>query len=314
MKALIQFRPSPGFKNALLSKAPDWLTLSIIDENDKTTFYKESQEMDVLLHVLEPVTREVILNSPKLKFIQKIGVGVNTIDLITAKERGIKVANMPGTNTQAVAEWVILAMLSALRRPFLLHTETATGHGWDIDSAVYDKVNEIAGKTVGLIGFGGVAEQVAPILKALGANILFHSRSKKETNLAEQVDLDTLLQQSDIISLHATYNETTHHLLNESNLAQTKPGVILVNSARGGLINTDALIKGLTTGHIRCAALDVFEQEPIPSNHPILNQPNVILAPHIAWLTPETLARSIDVAYENCRRIREGLPLLHQVI
>lgn len=314
MKAIIQFRPSPGFTAALLDSAPDWLTLEIIDENDKARFADASQEMDVLLHVLEPVTREVIQNSPKLKLIQKIGVGVNTIDLVAAKERAVAVANMPGTNTQAVAEWVILSLLSVLRKPAFLHRETAAGRGWQIDSAIYDEVSEIAGKTVGLIGYGAVAARVAPILKVLGAKLIYSARTAKPEADADYVALDTLLKNADIISLHAAYNETTHHLLNAQKLALTKPGVIIINTARGGLIDTDALLAGLNSKHVRAAALDVFEQEPVPANHPILQHENVLLAPHIAWLTPETLARSIGVAYENCRRIKEGLPLLHRVV
>ncbi|HET8705342.1 MAG TPA: NAD(P)-dependent oxidoreductase, partial [Pseudomonadales bacterium] len=275
MKAVMQFRPSPGFKSALLSKAPEWLSISIIDETDKAAFAEASRDMDVLLHVLEPVTRDVLLNAPKLKFIQKIGVGVNTIDLTTAKERGIQVANMPGTNTQAVAEWVILSILNALRKPFFLHQETAKGNGWEIDSRVYDEVNELAGKTVGLIGYGAVAQRVAPILRALGAKLLYTSRSIKADALGEYTDLETLMKRADIISLHATYNESTHHLVNAQNLRLTKPGVIVVNTARGGLLDTNALLKGLNNGHVRAAVLDVFEQEPVPIDHPILKHPNV---------------------------------------
>jgi len=313
MKAVIQFRPSPGFRAELISQAPEWLSLHIIDETDKQGFAEACREMEVLLHVLEPVTREVIAQSPRLKLIQKIGVGVNTIDLVAAREHGVQVANMPGTNTQAVVEWVLLAILTLLRRPGYIHQQMAHGLGWNIDPSLYDQVSEIAGKTVGLVGYGAVATQLAPVLRALGARLIYTSRTPKTGALAEYVTLENLLAQSDILSLHATYNEQTHHLLNEQQFAQIKPGAILINSARGGLVNSHALLRALDTGRVSAAALDVFEQEPLPADHPLLHHSNVLLAPHIAWLTPETLSRSIGVAYENCRRIRQGLPLLNPV-
>ena len=173
MKAVLQYRASPGFAARLRDAAPGWLETVIVPEADRKAFGREMKDADVLLHVLEPVTRAVIQAAPQLKLIQKIGVGVNTIDLEAAKDRGVAVANMPGTNSQAVAEMTLMLMLAALRRVSYFDPLTRAGDGWVPEIDVFDRVGEIAGSTVGLVGYGEVARRLAPALQALGATVLY---------------------------------------------------------------------------------------------------------------------------------------------
>jgi phosphoglycerate dehydrogenase-like enzyme len=154
MKAVLQYRASPGFRDRIEATCPDWLDVVFIDEADKTAFATEMTDADVLLHVLEAVTADAIAAAPALRLIQKIGVGVNTIDLDTAKSRNVAVCNMPGTNSRAVAEMTLTLMLAALRRVPYFDARMRAGDGWTVELNSFDELGEIAGRTVGLIGDG----------------------------------------------------------------------------------------------------------------------------------------------------------------
>jgi phosphoglycerate dehydrogenase-like enzyme len=144
--------------------------------------------------------------------------------------------------------------------------------------------------------------------------VLYTATARKDGVKAQWRELPDLLTESDIVSLHVPLNETTENLVDAAALARMKTGAVLVNTARGGLVETSALLAALSSGRLRSAGLDVFDQEPLPGDHPLLELDNVVLSPHVAWLTPETLARSLAVAFENCRRLREGEPLVHRVV
>src|SRR6516164_648695 len=173
VKAVLQYRASPGLRRRLA--ALDFPTV-VVDEADKDSFGREMRDAEILLHVLEPVTAAVIDAAPRLRLIQKIGIGVNTIDLDAARRRGIAVCDMPGTNTQAVAEMTLLLMLATLRRVAQLDGLTRAGRGWSIEPGMADDLGELAGRTVGLVGFGGVAGRLVPILQAIGATVIYTSR------------------------------------------------------------------------------------------------------------------------------------------
>ena len=315
MKGLLHYRASPGFVAALTKHAAKaGIEAAVVDEFDDEGLAREIADTDVLLHVLKPVTAAMMDAGPGLKLIQKLGVGVNTIDLEAARARGIAVANMPGTNSQAVAEMALALMLAALRRLTYFDPLTRRGEGWRPDLTVLDGVGEIAGRTVGFVGYGGSATRVAPALKALGAEILYTARSPKPDQIGRFVALDELLAASDIVSLHAPLTEATRNLIDAAAIAKMKPGAVLVNTARGELVDQTALTQALRSGRLGAAGLDVFSGEPVSPNDPLLALPNVVLAPHVAWLTPETLVRSLEVAMDNCTRLRDGRPLLNQVV
>lgn len=314
MKAVLQYRASPGFRRQIDALVPDWLDVAVIDEADKPAFADAMQDAEILLHVLEAVTADVIANAPTLRLIQKIGVGVNTIDLDAAGQHDVAVCNMPGTNSRAVAEMTLTLMLSALRRVPYYDARMRAGDGWTADLNSFDGLGEIAGRTVGLVGYGDVARILAPVLKAMGASVLYTATSQKADAAAEWRDLPALLREADIVSLHLPLTPDTERMIDAAAIASMKPGCVLVNTARGGLVDEAALAQALTSGHLRAAGLDVVTIEPAPAGNPLFALDNVVVMPHIAWVTPETLERSLGIAFENCRRVRDGEDLLHRVV
>jgi phosphoglycerate dehydrogenase-like enzyme len=283
----------------------------VIDESDESGFRAAMIDAEALLHVLEPVTAKHIAEAPKLRLIQKIGVGVNTIDLSAAKARDVIVANMPGTNSQAVAEMTLNLMLTALRRTVVLDRAVRNGTGWGLPPDAFDRTGEICGRVVGLVGFGEVPRRLAPALSALGARVIHHCLP--QTDDRDWRTLDALFAESDIVSLHIPLTPQTEDIINARTLAQMRPGVVLINTARGGLVDEAALADALRSGHVRAAGLDVLALEPAVTNHPFFALDNVVMTPHVAWLTPETLERSLTIAIENIRRVRDGEPVLHRV-
>jgi phosphoglycerate dehydrogenase-like enzyme len=314
MKAVLQYRASPGFAASLQALAPPWLDVAIVDEADTAVFAREMLDTEVLLHVLEPVTDAVMAGAPRLRLIQKIGVGVNTIDLAAAARRGIRVANMPGTNSQAVAELTLTLMLAVLRRVTWLDAQTRNGRGWRLAPDAMDRVGEIHGRTVGLVGYGEVPRRLAPVLQALGAQVVCTARRARPDAAARHLPLAELLAASDIVSLHVPLTDETRGMIDAAALARMKPGSVLVNTARGALVDEAALGEALQSGRLAGAGLDVMGSEPLPAGHPLTALPNVVLTPHVAWLTPETLRRSLGVAIDNCTRLRQGDALVHQVV
>ncbi|GLQ06846.1 2-hydroxyacid dehydrogenase [Sneathiella chinensis] len=311
MKALLQFSASERLKARLASLSGLYVT--VVEERDELGFRRAIGDTDVLLHVLEPVTATMIAMAPNLKLIQKIGVGVNTIDLDAAREAGVQVANLPGTNTAAVAEHTLSLMLATLRRVTAFDQATRKGAGWQIPPDQAEALGEINRSRIGLIGFGAVAERLASYLNAMGAKVQYWSRSLRPNADAAAVSFDELLETSDIISLHIPATPETVGLLDAAALQRMKPGAILINTARGNLVDEAALAVALKSGHIGGAGLDVFEDEPMRGQSDLVVCPNVVMTPHIAWLTPETLDRSLRVIEQNCQRIAEGRDVLHRI-
>ncbi|MFT4506309.1 NAD(P)-dependent oxidoreductase [Caballeronia sp. 15711] len=312
MKAILHYRASPGFREQIRRNAPSWLDVVVVDEDDIATLSRNLRDADVLLHVLEPVTAEMLCLAPQLKLIQKIGVGVNTIDLDACKARAIAVANMPGTNSQAVAELALALLFATLRRIPLLDRAVRNGQGWSLGRETFDASGEVAGKTVGLVGYGEVPRRLSPVLKALGAQVIYSDLNKSDASDGWRT-LSELLAESDIVSLHVPLTNETEHLIDSETIAKMKDGAVLINTARGGLVDERALASALKSGKLRAAGLDVLETEPANKASPLLALENIVTTPHIAWLTKETIERSLSVAFENCGRVREGENLLHRV-
>lgn len=278
--------------------------VTLCPESEPAAFERLLPQVEVLWHVLKPVTAGVIARAPKLRLIQKIGIGVNTIDLEAARARGIAVCNMPGTNSRAVAEMTLLLMLACLRRVADLNGLVRTPGGWQDAWALQERFGELGGRTVGLVGYGAVPRLLQPVLEALGARVLYWSRSRKNS------ELDALLAGADIVSLHLPLTPETEGLVDVRKL---KAGAIVVNTARGALLDENHLLEMLTNGRLSAAGLDVFACEPLPPDHALLALRNVVAAPHLAWLTQETLERSIAAALDNVKRMRAGVALANRV-
>jgi phosphoglycerate dehydrogenase-like enzyme len=266
----------------------------------------------VIWHVLKRCTAEMISAAPKLRLIQKIGVGVNTIDLDAAKARGIAVCNLPGTNARAVAELTLALMLAVLRR--LPRFDAAMRRGEWLDPDLQDGIGELGGRTVGLVGYGAIPRLLAPVLIALGCRLIYTSRTPRTDALGEWRSLDALLAEADVVSLHLPLTDDTADLIDAAAFARMKPGAVLINTARGGLVDQPALTEALASGRLAGAGLDVFVHEPHDASDSLFQLPNVVVTPHIAWLTTGTFDRSFVLAAENCRRLAAGELLLHRVV
>jgi phosphoglycerate dehydrogenase-like enzyme len=312
MNVLLHYSPGPAWQRDLASLASQGLSVDWCDERDDDRFYALLSKIEVLWHLLRPLSAADIARAPKLRLIQKIGIGVNTIDLDAARSSNIAVCNMPGTNSRAVAEMTILLMLSCLRRLPLLDRATREGR-WNLGPNVQDTFGELAGKTVGLVGYGAVAQIVAPILTAMDAHVIYTDLQPNPGATEAFRELPALLREADIVSLHVPLTPATANMIGPEQLAMMRTGAILINTARGGLVEQDALVESLRQGHLGAAGLDVFASEPVSASEPILKLDNVVVAPHVSWLTAGTWDRSLKIAVENCRRLLAGAPLLHRV-
>lgn len=313
IKVLAHFTPGDKVMD-FLAPHQDWLDVTFCDEDDDATFHRELPTAEVLWHVLRPISGDDLQRGLRLRLMHKLGAGVNTIDVDTASRLGILVANMPGANAPSVAEGTVLLMLAALRRLPELDRATRDGNGWPSDPSLGETVRDIGGCTVGLIGYGNVAKRVEKIVVAMGAepSQVLHT-STRDTGHPRWRRLPDLLAASDIVSLHLPLTDATRSLLDDKALASMKPGAVVINTARGPIIDEPALVEALRSGHLAAAGLDVFAEEPVPPGNPLLELPNVVLTPHVTWYTVDTMWRYLTMAVDNCRRIRDGEPLVHVV-
>jgi len=288
------------------------LDVAICPEDDDARLSSLLPDCEVLWHVLKRCTAGMIAAAPKLRLIQKIGVGVNTIDLDAAKARGIPVCNLPGTNSRAVAELTLALMLAVLRRVPRFDASFRAGVWTDL--ALQDGLGELGGRVVGLVGYGSVPRLLAPVLAAMGCELLYTARNQVADAVARFVPLNSLLEQSDIVSLHLPLTPETNRLIDRTALTRMKKGAVLINTARGGLVDEPALIDAVRTGRLGGAGLDVFTEEPAAPGEALLTLDNVVVTPHIAWITTGTFDRSFILAAENCRRVAAGTALLHRVV
>lgn len=264
--------------------------------------------------MLQPVTAQVMDAAPRLRLIQKIGVGVNTIDLATARAKHVRVANKPGTNSQAVAEHALMLMLAVIPKVRELDEAVRSGHGRNMDPAFFDGIGELSGRTVGFLGFGEIPRRLEPALTALGAKVIYCMSEREPSSTAQKRSFESLLATADILSLHVPLTDETHEIINRHTLSLMRPGAILINTARGGLVNQKDLMGALTSGCLAGAGLDVMPAEPCSPNDPLATLGNVVLTPHGAWLTQATLRRSFSVIVENCRRLRDEEELNLQIV
>ena len=311
MKVLFHY--AAGAELTAQLAAIDGLDVAVCAEDDDARLAALLPETDVLWHVLKAATAALIAAAPRLRLIQKIGVGVNTIDLDAARARGIPVCNLPGSNARAVAEMTLALMFACLRKLPAFDTALRAGRGWSLPAEMQDGIGELGGRTVGLIGFGAVPLALAPVLAAMGCRVLFTARTQRDAAGATWCERDALLALADVVSLHVPMTPETAGMIDAAAIARMRPGAVLINTARGGLVDPAALTAALRSGRLAAAGLDVFAQEPIDPADPLLALPNVVLTPHVAWMTGETFARSVALAAENCRRLAAGESLLCRV-
>ncbi|WP_461204914.1 2-hydroxyacid dehydrogenase [Clostridium sp. DL1XJH146] len=262
---------------------------------------------DVFIIANSPLDGDVIRASENLKLISVAFVGIDHVDIEACKEKGVTISNAAGYCTHSVAELTYGLMLSVLRN--ITPCDKATREGKTRAGLVG---NELYGKTVGIVGTGAIGIRVAEIAKVFGCNLLGYSRTQKEEAKElgmKYVSLEELMSESDIVSLHTPLTPQTKLLINKENIALMKPSSILINVARGAVVDSTALAEALNNDKIAGAGIDVFEMEPsIPNDHPLLNSKNTLVAPHVAFATGESIFRRADMVFNNIKAFENGKP------
>jgi (S)-sulfolactate dehydrogenase len=255
------------------------------------------------------VNPELLKAAPNLKVVGRLGVGLDNIDLKACEERGVTVCPATGANDAAVAEWVIVSVMTLLRGSFFFREQLLNGE-WPRSQAMG---HETAGKTLGLVGFGQIARVTAKLAQSLGMTVIAYdpyvSADDPYWQGCRKIDeLEELLEQSDAVSLHVPFNDATRHLVDADVLAQMKKGAVLVNAARGGVVDEKAMVAAMKAEHIAGAALDVYETEPLTkaAATQFAELPNLILTPHIGGVTVESNQRVSQVTMANVCRVLEA--------
>ncbi len=259
----------------------------------------------VVLRGSRPFTARVLAAAQGLKIIAKNGAGVDSVDLAEAERRGIKVAVAAGANADAVAEHAVALMLALVRDLRRLDAKLRKG-GWEGTSWLG---RDFRGSTVGIVGYGSIGRSTARLAAALGAQVVVLRRTGDADGFEVESRLDALLARADILSLHCPLTEQTRHLIGQRELARMKPGALIVNTARGAVIDEAALVEALRGGHLGGAGLDTFEVEPVAADNPLLGLDNVIVTPHVAGVTQDAARRVATVTARNVVDCLAGRPL-----
>ena len=257
-------------------------------------------DADGLLAGVDEIDAAVFEHARRLRVVARYGVGVDRIDLGAAERHGVVVTVTPGANANAVAELTV-ALLFAVARPLVRGNEAARAGNWQAVAGI-----ELAGKTLGLVGLGRIGRLVATKARALGMCVLATDPYVEEHADAQLVDLETLCAEADVVSLHAPLTDETRGLVDRRFLERLKPGAALLNTARAGLVDEDALLAALESGRLRAAALDVLEQEPPPTDHPLLARDDVLVTPHMGPHTAEATTAMGRVALDELVAVLSG--------
>jgi phosphoglycerate dehydrogenase-like enzyme len=251
--------------------------------------------------------KAVLDGAPNLRMVCVSGTGVEDIAVSEATSRGIAVANVVGPSNKAVAEQC-LALLFAVARSIPAQDRAIRRGAWKAMQGI-----ELGGKMLGIVGVSGISSELAPIARALGMTVISWSRNNDPARAAaigsRAVALDELLTAADVVSLHVRLNDATRNMMAAAQFARMKPGAILINTARGGLVDEDALVSALRSGQVSGAGLDVFAKEPLPTDHPFLTMENVVMTPVSAWSTVDASARMINQSIENVAQFLIGTPI-----
>ena len=271
------------------------------------------QGMDIVLLNKIPIKESVLEACPSIKLICALSTGYNVIDVDACKRRGVVVCNVPGYGTSAVAQFTF-ALLLELCHHVGAHSQSVFRGEWTNSKDFcywFTPQRELAGKTIGIIGFGAIGRAVGTIARAFGMNVLAYSRTHYQEHecIGKYVTLNELLEQSDVISLHCPLFPETNQMINSQNIAKLKDGVLLLNTSRGALVDEDALAAALSGGKVAGYAADVASREPIRAENPLLNAPNCILTPHMAWAPKESRQRILDATDRNIAGFLNGHPV-----
>ena len=280
---------------------------------DATEAITRIGEAEMVFTNKTPITKEVMDACPNMKFISVLATGYNVVDCAYAREKGIPVTNVPAYGTAAVSQFAIALLLEICSR---VGHHDASVHAGDwarcADYCYWDyPLMELAGKTMGIIGFGRIGQATGRIARALGMEVIAYNHRPKDSGheIAQYVALDELLARSDVISLHCPATPENTGMINRDTIAKMKDGVILINNARGQLLNEQDVADALNSGKIHAAGLDVVATEPIRADNPLLKAKNCIITPHISWAPRESRQRIMDTAVANAKAYLAGAPI-----
>ena len=287
--------------------------LTVYDRTAAEDIVSRIGDAEVVFTNKTPLTEATFAACPNIRLVSVLATGYNIVDCAAAKKRGIPVCNVPGYSTAAVAQFTF-ALLLELCHHVGHHSEAVHAGRWtsNADFCFWDyPLVELTGKTLGIIGFGSIGKAVGRIAKAMGMRVLATgSRPTEEgRQIAEYVELDTVLTQSDVISLHCPLFPETTGIINKASLAKMKDGAMLINTSRGGVLVEADVAEALNTGKLAGAAMDVVSVEPISAENPLLTAKNCILTPHIAWAPKEARQRIMDMSVENVEAFLKGDPV-----
>ncbi|MGG0792099.1 C-terminal binding protein [Peribacillus simplex] len=268
---------------------------------------EQAKEVDAILNQYAPISRRVIDSLENTKIISRYGVGVNTIDLNAAKEKGITVANVPDYGMEEVSNHALALLLSSARKVTLLNKEVKKGN-WDFKVCV--PIHRFNEQTIGVLGFGRIPRRFIEKVKPLGFKTAaydpFVSASDMDAVGVQKMELDEIIAEADYLSIHVPLIDDTYHLINEERLKQMKKNAVIINTARGPIIDEKALSDALEKGVIAGAALDVTEDEPVSTDSPLLTMDNVIITPHSAWYSEEAMVELRQKAARNIVQVLNG--------
>ncbi|WP_461632258.1 NAD(P)-dependent oxidoreductase [Labilibaculum euxinus] len=273
------------------------------NENEQELI-KRAEGADAVVVSNIPITKAFLDACPNLSMISVAFTGVDHIDMEICRERNILVSNAAGFSTESVAELVIGMILSVYRK--IVSGDSITRFGGDRAGFLGTELN---GKTIGIVGAGAIGLRVAEIAKVFNCRLIAYNRSEKTVEGVEFVDMPTLLKESDVVSLHVPLTNATKGLIGKEEFKQMKPTAILINTARGPVVDSDALCEALENGEIAGAAVDVYEKEPpLEKEHILFTAPNLIMLPHLAFATNESFSKRVDIVMENIRLWLQGKP------
>jgi len=283
----------------------------VYDRTPPELTVERARDAEVVITNKVVFDKNAIAQLPKLKYIGVLATGYNVVDVEAASKAGVTVTNIPAYSTASVAQMVFSFILNFVQNVSVHAASVAAGEWANSADFSYWKTpqTELAGKTLGIIGFGQIGQAVAKIGLAFGMNVIFSNRSRKEVQMeATQVDLDDLLDKSDFISINCPLTAENKGFINKTAIEKMKPAVFIVNTGRGPLVNENDLADALNTGRIAGAGLDVLSVEPARPDNPLVGAKNCFITPHIAWATFEARTRLMKIAVENLKAFLEGTP------
>lgn len=283
----------------------------IYDETPEDLILERVQDATVVVTKEMKVPGEIIRQFPdSVKMICEAGTGYNNIDLDAVREKGIMLCNIPAYSSERVAHTGIMMMMNLASEMQKQIRMLAEGNHDNFHKHLMVKHVELNGKTLGLIGYGNIAKEMSKVAQALGMRVIVSTRTPREDcEGVHFTDFDTVLRESDFLSLNCPLNETTRHMINKAALDKMKSSAYIINTARGALIDEEALIRALQGGGIAGAGLDVQEVEPLDENSPLFTMDSVIITPHMGWRGLETRRRLIDLLRENIKAFAKGQPI-----